>query len=154
MTGAGSLLARSLNPMVGFPARMRKTVEAIYEDGVLKPLEKLDLEEGKHCTLLLFEAVREHAQEGYRHLVARDHSRRLQLYVKGRNLTVGQLVYNMRADHLLPEHAAERYDLPLEAIQEAIGYYYAHRDVIDAEAEAEKRYLREKGYTLEPKDLS
>ena len=133
---------------------MQKTVEAVYEDGVLKPLEKLDLEEGKHCTLLLFEAVREHSQEGYQYLVARDHSRRCQLYVKGRNLTVRQLVYSMRADHLLPEHAAERYSLPLEAIQEALGYYYAHREAIDAEAETEKRYLQEKGYTLEPKDLS
>ncbi len=140
--------------MLGFPLHMQKAVEAVYEDGVLKPLEKLDLEEGTHFTLLLFEAAREHSQEGYRHLVARDHSRRRQLYVKGRNLTVGQLVANMRADHLLPEHAAERYNLPLEAIQEALGYYQAHREVIDAEAEAEKLYLQEKGYTLEPKDLS
>jgi predicted DNA-binding antitoxin AbrB/MazE fold protein len=127
---------------------MQKAVEAVYEDGVLKPLEKLDLEEGTHFTLLLLETVKEHSQEGYRHLVAKDHSRRHQLYVKGRNLTVGQLVYSMRADHLLPEHAAERYDLPLEAIQEALGYYQAHREVIDAEAEAEKRHLQEKGYTL------
>jgi len=139
-----SLLAQSLDPMVGSPLRMQKAVEAVYEDGVLKPLEKLDLEEGKHCTLLLFEAVREHSQEGYQYLVARDHSRRCQLYVKGRNLTVGQLVYSMRADHLLPEHAAERYNLPLEAIQEALGYYHAHREGIDAEAEAEKRYLQER----------
>lgn len=140
--------------MVGFLPHMQKAVEAVYEDGVLKPLEKLDLEEGQHFTLLLFDAVREHPQEGYQHLVARDHSRRRQLYLKGRNLTVGQLVYSMRADHLPPEQAAERYDLPLEAIQEALEYYQAHREVIDAEAEAEKRYLQEKGYTLEPEDLS
>lgn len=140
--------------MVGFLPHMQKAVEAVYEDGVLKPLEKLDVEEGQHFTLLLFEAVREHPQEGYQHLVVRDHSRRRQLYLRGRNLTVGQLVYSMRADHLLPEQAAERYDLPLEAIQEALGYYQAHRAVIDAEAEAEKRYLQEKGYTLEPEDLS
>jgi predicted DNA-binding antitoxin AbrB/MazE fold protein len=68
--------------MLGSPLRMQKAVEAVYEDGVLKPLEKLDLEEGKHFTLLLFEAVREHPQEGYRHLVARAHSRRRQLSVR------------------------------------------------------------------------
>jgi predicted DNA-binding antitoxin AbrB/MazE fold protein len=133
---------------------MQKAVEAIYEDGVLKPLEKLDLEEGKRFTLLLSEAVREHPQAGYRHLVARADSWRHQLYVKGRNLTVGQLVSSMRADHLLSEQAAERYDLPLEAIQEALAYYQAHCEEIDAEVAAEKRYLHEKGYTLEPEDLS
>jgi predicted DNA-binding antitoxin AbrB/MazE fold protein len=147
------LLAQSLEHMLGFSLPMQKAVEAIYEDGVLKPLEKLDLEEGKHFTLLLFEAVREQPQKGYRHLVARTPSRRRQLYLKGRNLTVGQLVYSMRADHLLPEQAAEQYDLPLEAIQEALGYYQAHREVIDAEAAAEKRYLQDKGYMLEPEDL-
>ncbi len=149
-----SLLAQSLAPVLRFLLPMQKAVAAVYEDGVLKPLEKLDLEEGTHFTLLLFEAVREHSQEGYRHLVARDHSRRRQLYVQGRNLTVGQLVCSMRADQLLPEQAAERYALPLEAIQEALAYYQAHRELIDAEAEAEKRYLQEKGYSLEPQDLS
>lgn len=133
---------------------MQKAVEAIYEDGVLKPLEKLDLEEGKRFTLLLSEAVREQPQAGYQHLVARAHSWRRQLYVKGRNLTVGQLVSSMRADDLLSEQAAERYDLPLAAIQETLEYYQAHREEINAEAAAEKRYLQEKGYTLEPEDLS
>jgi predicted DNA-binding antitoxin AbrB/MazE fold protein len=133
---------------------MQKTLEAVYEDGVLKPLEKLDLEEGTHFTVLLLEAVREHAQEGYRYLVARDHARRRQLYVQSRNLTVGQLISNMRADQLLPEQAAERYDLPFEAIQEALAYYQTHRELIDAEAEADKRYIQEKGYLLEPQDLS
>src|SRR5918996_5483963 len=139
--------------MVGYPLHMQKTVEAIYEDGVIKPLEKLDLEEGRHLALLLLESVREYPQEGYRYLVARDHSWRRQLYLRGRNLTVGQLVYNMRADQLVAEQAAERYNLPVEAIQEALAYYQAHRELVDAEAEAEKRYLQEKGYTLEPGDL-
>jgi uncharacterized protein (DUF433 family) len=121
---------------------------------VLKPLEKLDLEEGTHFTVLLLEAVREHAQEGYRYLVAREHAWRRQLYIQGRNLTVGQLIANMRADQLLPEQAAERYDLPLEAIKEALAYYQTHRELIDAEAAADKRYLQEKGYSLEPPDLS
>ena|ERR1700757_447003 len=129
---------------------MDKTVEAVYEGGVLKPLEKLDLEEGAHLTLLLLEPVKENPQEGYRYLVARDHPWRHQLYLKGRNLTVGQLIYNMRADQLLSEQAAQRYDLPLEAIQEALDYYQSHRELIEAEAEAEKQYLLEKGYRLEP----
>jgi predicted DNA-binding antitoxin AbrB/MazE fold protein len=129
---------------------MDKAVEAVYENGVLKPLEKLNLEEGTHLTLLLLESVREYPQEGYKYLVARDHPWRRQLYIKGRNLTVGQLIYNMRADGLLPEHAAERYSLPLEAIEEALAYYQSHRELVEAEGEVEKHHLIEKGYKLEP----
>jgi predicted DNA-binding antitoxin AbrB/MazE fold protein/uncharacterized protein (DUF433 family) len=132
---------------------MQKLIEAVYEDGVIKPLAKLEVEEGRHVTLLLLEALEESSEEGYHHLVARRHTWRRQLYLKGRNLTVGQLVYNMRADQLLPEQAADRYDFPIEAIQEALAYYNSHRELVAAEAEAEKRYLREKGYRLEPEDL-
>jgi predicted DNA-binding antitoxin AbrB/MazE fold protein len=46
---------------------MQKAVEAVYENGVLKPLKKLDLKEGQHFTLLLFEVVSEHSQEEYQH---------------------------------------------------------------------------------------
>jgi uncharacterized protein (DUF433 family) len=56
----------------------------------------------------------------------------------------------MRAEQLLPEQAAERYDLPLEAIQEALSYYQSHRELVESEAEAEKQYLLKKGYRLEP----
>jgi predicted DNA-binding antitoxin AbrB/MazE fold protein len=132
---------------------MQKPIEAVYEDGVIKPLKKLEIEEGRHVTLLLLEPLEESSQEGYHHLVARRHPWRHQLYVKGRNLTVGQLVHNMRADQLLPGQAADRYDLPVEAIQEALAYYNSHRELVAAEVEAEKRYLREKGYWFEPEDL-
>ncbi len=133
---------------------MQRAVEAVYENGVLKPLERLDLEEGRHLALLVLDTVPEVPQENYRHLVTRDHAWRHQLYLKGRNLTVGQLVSNMRAEQLSPEQASERYDLPMEAIAEALAYYRSHRELIDAEADAEKQYLHEKGYQLEPKDLS
>lgn len=142
------LLARSFALVLRFLLLMQKTLEAVYENRVLKPLEKLDLKEGTHFTLLLFDAIREQAQEGYRHLVARDHPRRRQLYVQRRNLTVGQLVASMRAYQLVPEQAAERYDLPLEAIQEALAYYQIHHELIGAEAEAYKCYLQEKGVAL------
>ncbi|MBM4254995.1 MAG: DUF104 domain-containing protein [Deltaproteobacteria bacterium] len=148
------LSACSVAWLYGRFLRMQKAIEVVYTRGVLKPLETLELEEGAQLTLLLLPAINEHAQEGYTYLVARDHPRRRQLYVKERNLTVGQLVRSIRADHLLPADAAERYDLPLAAIEEALAYYQAHRELIEAEAEAEKRYLLEKGYPLEPQDLS
>ena len=133
---------------------MEKAVEAIYANGVLQPLEKLDLQEGTHLTLLLLDPITEDPCAGYRYLVAREHPWRRQPYLRGRNLTVGQLVYNMRADHLSPDEAARRYDLPLEAIQETVAYYQDHRELIESEAEAEKQYLQEKGYRLAPENLS
>ena len=36
----------------------------------------------------------------------------------------------------------------------ALVYCQTHRELIEAEAEADKRYLQEKGYSLEPPDLS
>jgi len=36
---------------------MRQTVEAIYERGVLRPLERLSLPDGRHVTILIEEEV-------------------------------------------------------------------------------------------------
>ena len=53
-----------------------------------------------------------------------------------------------------PEDASEDLELPLEVIQEALAYYEAHKALIQREAAEERRFLAEKGYPLEPKDLS
>ena len=45
-------------------------------------------------------------------------------------------------------------ELPLAAIQEALAYYAENRDLIEMEANEEKRRIGERGYALEPKDLS
>ncbi|HEY8283516.1 MAG TPA: hypothetical protein VIJ28_03940 [Chloroflexota bacterium] len=47
----------------------------------------------------------------YRHLEERSHPWRRQLWLRGRNMTVGQLVATMRANHLAPEQAAIDLDL-------------------------------------------
>jgi len=86
----------------------------------------------------------------YQYLIARPETWRRQLYLKGRNMTVGQLVYTMRADRMSPEEAAEDMDLPLEQVLEALAYYHNHRSLIESEAEEEKRYLVSRGIQLEP----
>ena len=68
-------------------------------------------------------------------------------------MTVGQLIYTMRADDLTPEQAAEDMDLPLAQIKEAQVYYQLHRDLIEQEAEEEKQALRCEGIPLEPASL-
>ena len=75
--------------------------------------------------------------EYYRYLVARPHPWRRQLCLKGRNMTVGQLVATMKANHLSPEEAAEDLNLPLEQVYEALLYYDLHRDLVEVELREE-----------------
>jgi uncharacterized protein (DUF433 family) len=89
----------------------------------------------------------------WNYLVARPHPWRRQLCIKGRNLTVGQLVSTVRANRLSPEQAGEDLDLPLEAVREALAYYEDNRALIQLEAAEERRYLAEQGYPLEPQRL-
>jgi uncharacterized protein (DUF433 family) len=89
----------------------------------------------------------------YRFLVARPHPWRRQLWLKGRNMTVGQLVATVHAEEMTPEEAAERLDLPLEQVREAMAYYEVERDLVDAEFREEKRRLQERGYALEPETV-
>lgn len=89
----------------------------------------------------------------WRFLVARSHPWRRQLSLKGRNLTVGQLLSTMRANRLSPEQAAADLELPLEAIQEALAYAEENRALLELEVNEERRRLRERGYALEPSPL-
>ena len=89
----------------------------------------------------------------YRYLIARPETGRSQLYLKGRSMTVGQLVYKMRANDLDAETAAEDMDLPLDQVHEALAYYETHRELIEVETAEEKHYLQEQGVPLEPEDL-
>jgi uncharacterized protein (DUF433 family) len=86
----------------------------------------------------------------YRYLVAKPEKWRKQLYLKGRNMTVGQLIYSMRANSLSADEAAADMDLPVEQVREAQAYYEIHRDLIEREADEEKQYLLAEGVSLEP----
>lgn len=93
------------------------------------------------------------ADELYEYLVARPHPWRRQLALKGRDMTVGQLVATMRADALTPEAAAADLDLPIAQVREALAYYQAHADLVDAELREDTHRLHEKGYPVEPPPL-
>jgi uncharacterized protein (DUF433 family) len=90
--------------------------------------------------------------ETWRFLERRPSSWRRQLYLRGRNMTVGNLVYSMRATRQTPEDAAADYDLPLEQVQEALRYYELHRDLVEDDAREERRWLEERGILIEPPD--
>jgi hypothetical protein len=89
----------------------------------------------------------------WQYLVARPHRWRRQLSIKGRNMTVGQLVSTVRANHYTPEQASENLELPLPAIYEALAYHAENRDLIALEASEERRRIGERGHPVEPKDL-
>jgi uncharacterized protein (DUF433 family) len=89
----------------------------------------------------------------WQYLIARPHRWRRQLCIKGRNMTVGQLVSTVRANQYTPERAGEELELPVAAINEALAYHAENRELIEMEASEERRRLGERGLPLEPKDL-
>jgi hypothetical protein len=69
----------------------------------------------------------------YKYLEPRPDSKRNQYYIKGRNITAGQLVRHILANDYTPAQAADNFELPLEAVEEAIEYYKENEDMIAAE---------------------
>jgi uncharacterized protein (DUF433 family) len=90
----------------------------------------------------------------WQYLVARPHRWRRQLSIKGRNMTVGQLVSTVCANQYTADQASIDLELPKAAIEEALAYYAENRALIEMEASEERRRLGERGLSLEPKDLS
>lgn len=77
-------------------------------------------------------------------LVKRDHPWRRQLWIKGRNMTAGDLARTVAIEGWSAEEAAAQFDLPVEAVVEAQRYAEIARDLIAAE-EAENRIVAQ-GY--------
>lgn len=85
-----------------------------------------------------------------RYLVLRPEKGRSQPYLRRRNMTVGQLVYTMRANNLTPQEAAEDFGLLLEEVLEAQAYFQANGDLIASEIAQESHWLRRQGVKLDP----
>lgn len=92
--------------------------------------------------------------EHYRYLVARPDKASAQPYLKGRNMTVGQLVYKMRANELGPEEASADMNLPLEQVLESLAFYSTHQQLVDSEMAEVKQVLLSQGIALEPDVVS
>lgn len=91
---------------------------------------------------LLVPAGRPHPRDtDYQYLVARPHPWKKQLFIKGRNMSVKNLVYTMRTEKMTPQEAAADFDLPVDAVLEAIHYYEHHKQLIELETLEEKRQL-------------
>ncbi|MDW8030034.1 MAG: DUF433 domain-containing protein [Armatimonadota bacterium] len=81
----------------------------------------------------------------YKYLELRPETGRKQAYIKGRNMTVWQLLATMWANNQTPEQAAKNRSLPVEAIYEALDYYEKNKDLIHAEVDEETQWLKERG---------
>lgn len=78
------------------------------------------------------------------------HAWKKQPYIKGRKLWVSTVWGGMIANELTLEEAADNWDLPISAIEEAVQYCEAHQDLLDQDAEEERQRLEKKGVLLEP----
>jgi uncharacterized protein (DUF433 family) len=90
----------------------------------------------------------------WQYLESRPHSWRQQLYFKGKRLKAFDVWMDMIVNKETPEEAAENWDLPLNAIREAIEYCQTHQELLKREAEEERRYLEERGISLEPRVIN
>jgi uncharacterized protein (DUF433 family) len=61
--------------------------------------------------------------------------------IKGRNMLVWHLVADIIVRDRSPEYVAENFDLPVDAVKEALDYYYANKEWIDAEVDEQGRRL-------------
>ncbi len=120
-------------------------VNEMLSDRRIVSVEPGELERLERFKELSVPAVAPLVFEHYRYLVMRPEKNRQQPYLKGRNMTVGQLVYKMRANQLSVEQAAADMDLPVEQVVEALAYYETHRELVEAEIAEEKRYLHAHG---------
>ena len=84
----------------------------------------------------------------WKYLVERPGSWKRQLFFKGRKLTAAQVWLEMQTNQMTPQEAAENWDLPLEAVEEAVRYCETNRDLIGMEAAEERLHLVSRGVAL------
>lgn len=88
--------------------------------------------------------------EPWKYLVRRNHPWRKQLYIKGRKMTVRQLLSSIPVTGCTEDEAAENLDLPVEAIREAIVYAEENAALLQYETAYEHLRLAQRGTRLGP----
>ncbi len=84
----------------------------------------------------------------WQYLEKRPHPWRQQLYFKGKKLKAFDVWMDMMVNRETPQQAAENWDLPKDAVMEAIEYCQTHQELLRKEAELERRHLEERGISL------
>jgi hypothetical protein len=99
--------------------------------------------------LIIPELERPHAG-GWTFLVERPHPWRRQLYVKGSKLSAAQVWRDMVANSQAEAEAAAEWEIPVEAVREAVLYCTENRALIAAEAREERHRAAASGVRLAP----
>jgi uncharacterized protein (DUF433 family) len=87
----------------------------------------------------------------YQHLETRPRSHYRQLWVKGRHIRAEVLYrFTVGPEPRTPEEVAQDFDLPLEAVQEAIDYAMRNQKLLDTERAREKARLEQLGLDKPP----
>ena len=90
-------------------------------------------------------------QVEYQYLEARPRSHYRQLWVKGRHIRA-EVLYRctVGTEPRTPQEVAVDYDLPVEAVQEAIDYARHHQEVLQAERAREAARMQQLGLDQPP----
>ncbi|MEY2831023.1 MAG: hypothetical protein RLZZ574_281 [Cyanobacteriota bacterium] len=91
------------------------------------------------------------AKTQWQYLEQRPHPWRQQLYIKGKKLRAFTVWMDMLVNELTPQDVAENKELPLAAVYEAILYCQSNQELLEKEAEEERRRLEAKGISFEPR---
>ena len=134
--------AKALQQAGGTPSVLDPTTNTAY---TLVPIEA----PANGTTVAVWESV-ETPVEPWKHLVRRNHPWRKQLYVKGRNMTVRQLLSTVTPSGFTEDEAAEDLELPVEAIREALAYAEENAALLTYETALEHLRLAERGKRIGP----
>lgn len=90
-------------------------------------------------------------QVQYQYLEPRPRSHYRQLWVKGRHMRA-EVLYRLTvgAEPRTPEEVAQDYDLPIEAVQEAIDYALRNQQLLEAERTREASRMQQLGIDKPP----
>ena len=84
----------------------------------------------------------------WRYLVARQHPWQRQMAFKGRRLLAATVWRDLLTHGQTMEQAAQEWDLPLDAVDEAVRWCEANRAMLEMEAREEARRLDSEGVTV------
>jgi hypothetical protein len=70
--------------------------------------------------------------------------------MKDRKLRAHTVWSDMIVNQWSEEETAYNWDLPVEAVREAVKYCQTHQELLQQEAEEERQYLEKQGVSLEP----
>ena len=97
-------------------------------------------------------------QVEYKFLESRPRSNYQQLWVKGRHMRAEVIYrYTVGPEPETPEQVAAEYNLPVDAVLEAIEYCTRNKDLLDAERTRETASIRARGldqYPNAPRDYN